>query len=325
MIGAGALGRARVEIDYVSSPPRAVFSCESDAPRDECFAAARCPRLPDASTQHLCFGLPLHGFAPRAPVGMLTSGRSDADAIVGRRPRGLRVDLLQWPRCASTPPSRWACSPSRRRPRAPRPRAFASPSPSSSWRGRRRPRWASSCRTASCSGWSAPARTCSIRPTPPRSSEGHPELQHCDASPCLKAIGQLLDVGYIVRVKVDVAGNSYKSVARLFSTEGAAPAALPIATESKSCDVCTVGEARAVMLRLADALRAHIEEQRAPAPRRPPRRPRRRRRTWSGRCCWRWPARSRSAPASRCSRRNGELHGDRLRRRTARAARSAAC
>ena len=50
--------------------------------------------------------------------------------------------------------------------------------------------------------------------------EGHPELQHCDASPCLKAIGQLLDVGYIVRVKVDVAGNSYKSVARLFSTEG---------------------------------------------------------------------------------------------------------
>ena len=90
--------------------------------------------------------------------------------------------------------------------------------------------------------------------------EGHPELQRCDASPCLKAIGQLLDVGYIVRVKVDVAGNSYKSVGRLFSTEGAAPAALPIATESKSCDVCTVAEARAVMLRLADGLRAHIED-----------------------------------------------------------------
>jgi hypothetical protein len=88
----------------------------------------------------------------------------------------------------------------------------------------------------------------------------HPELQHCDASPCLKEIGQQLDVGYIVRVKVDVAGNSYKTVGRLFSTEGAAPAALPIATESKSCDVCTVAEARAVMLRLADALRAHIEE-----------------------------------------------------------------
>jgi hypothetical protein len=90
--------------------------------------------------------------------------------------------------------------------------------------------------------------------------EGHPELQRCDASPCLKAIGQLLDVNYIVRVKVEVAGNSYKSVARLFTTEGAAPAALPIATESKSCDVCTVAEARAVMLRIADGLRAHIED-----------------------------------------------------------------
>ena len=109
--------------------------------------------------------------------------------------------------------------------------------------------------------------------------EGHPELQRCDASPCLKAIGQLLDVGYIVRVKVDVAGNSYKSVGRLFSTEGAAPAALPIATESKSCDVCTVAEARAVMLRLADGLRAHIEDNappivaaaRASAPPAPPR------------------------------------------------------
>jgi hypothetical protein len=103
--------------------------------------------------------------------------------------------------------------------------------------------------------------------------EGHPELQRCDASPCMKAIGQLLDVGYIVRVKVDVAGNSYKSVGRLFSTEGAAPGALPIATESKTCDVCTVAEARAVMLRLADALRAHIEDREpptVPAPVAPP-------------------------------------------------------
>src|SRR6478672_7035928 len=96
--------------------------------------------------------------------------------------------------------------------------------------------------------------------------EGHPELQRCDASPCLKAIGQLLDVGYIVRVKVEVAGNSYRSVARLFTTEGAAPAALPIATESKNCDVCTVAEARAVMLRLADGLRSHIEDNAPPAP-----------------------------------------------------------
>jgi hypothetical protein len=103
-----------------------------------------------------------------------------------------------------------------------------------------------------------------------RRLDGHPELQHCDASPCLKAIGQILDVGYVVRAKVEVAGNSYKSVVRLFSTEGAAPAALPIATESKSCDVCTVAEARATMLRLADALRAHIDELTPPAPPPPP-------------------------------------------------------
>jgi len=100
--------------------------------------------------------------------------------------------------------------------------------------------------------------------------EGHPELQRCDASPCLKAIGQLLDVGYIVRVKVEVAGNSYRSVARLFTTEGAAPAALPIATESKNCDVCTVAEARAVMLRLADGLRSHVEDNAPPVAPPPP-------------------------------------------------------
>jgi len=103
--------------------------------------------------------------------------------------------------------------------------------------------------------------------------EAHPELQRCDASPCLKSIGQVLDVNYIVRVKVEVAGNSYKSVGRLFTTEGAAPAALPIATESRSCDVCTVAEARAVMLRLADGLRAHVEENApplAPVPATPP-------------------------------------------------------
>jgi hypothetical protein len=69
VIGAGALGRSRVEIDYVSSPSRAVFSCESDAVREVCFAAARCPRLPDASFQHLCFGLRQHGFAPVCASG----------------------------------------------------------------------------------------------------------------------------------------------------------------------------------------------------------------------------------------------------------------
>ena len=130
--------------------------------------------------------------------------------------------------------------------------------------------------------------------------EAHPELQHCDSSPCLKAIGQRLEVGYVVRVKIDVAGNSYKGVARLFSTEGAAPAALPIATESKSCEVCTVAEARATMLKLADALHTHIDEPAPQAPTAPPPPPRRRRPTWPARSSWQWRARWRSPRAPSC-------------------------
>jgi hypothetical protein len=57
LVGANALGRSRLELDYVSSPSRAVFSCETDALRDVCWAAARCPQLPDRSSPHYCFGL----------------------------------------------------------------------------------------------------------------------------------------------------------------------------------------------------------------------------------------------------------------------------
>jgi hypothetical protein len=96
--------------------------------------------------------------------------------------------------------------------------------------------------------------------------EGRPELQHCDASPCLKATGQLLDVRYLLTVKIDVAGNSYKTVARVFSTDGAAPPSLPVATKSKTCDVCTVDEAKESMARLAELLRPNIEEAAAPPP-----------------------------------------------------------
>jgi hypothetical protein len=97
-----------------------------------------------------------------------------------------------------------------------------------------------------------------------RRLDGKPELGHCDSSACLKSIGQMMDVKYVVRVKVEVAGNSYKVVGRIFSTEGPAPAALPIANRSKSCDVCTVAEARDVMMRLADALKVYLEEPAAP-------------------------------------------------------------
>jgi hypothetical protein len=56
LVGAAALGRARMELDYLSSPARAVFSCDTDD-RQVCWAAARCPQLPDHSSFHYCFGL----------------------------------------------------------------------------------------------------------------------------------------------------------------------------------------------------------------------------------------------------------------------------
>ena len=56
LVGANALGRSRLELDYLSSPSRAVFSCETDD-REVCWAAARCPQLPDHSSPHYCFGL----------------------------------------------------------------------------------------------------------------------------------------------------------------------------------------------------------------------------------------------------------------------------
>ena len=51
-----------------------------------------------------------------------------------------------------------------------------------------------------------------------------------------------------------------------FTTEGAAPAALPIATQSRSCDVCTVAEARDAMIRLGEAIRKPLEEPPPPVP-----------------------------------------------------------
>jgi hypothetical protein len=64
LVGAQALGASRVELDYLSSPSRAVFSCEAGVPRGSCFAAARCPQLPDQNAVHYCFGLGPHGLPP---------------------------------------------------------------------------------------------------------------------------------------------------------------------------------------------------------------------------------------------------------------------
>ncbi len=70
LVGAAALGAARLELDYLNDTPRAIFSCEPNVPRDACYAAARCPRLPDNDHEHLCFGLPAHGLpAMCAPSG----------------------------------------------------------------------------------------------------------------------------------------------------------------------------------------------------------------------------------------------------------------
>ncbi len=65
LVGATALGGARLELDYLSSPGRAVFSCESGVPLTSCRAAARCPQLPDKDAQHDCFGLGFHGLPAR--------------------------------------------------------------------------------------------------------------------------------------------------------------------------------------------------------------------------------------------------------------------
>lgn len=89
--------------------------------------------------------------------------------------------------------------------------------------------------------------------------KGKPDLWACDTSPCLKQLGQELAVRYVVRVQVSITGNSYRMSARVFQTTGAAPAALPIETQSRFCDVCTVTEAREAMLRLADGIRVPDE------------------------------------------------------------------
>jgi hypothetical protein len=93
----------------------------------------------------------------------------------------------------------------------------------------------------------------------PKRLKGYPELVSCDTSVCLKKQGEMLRVGHVVKVAVSIVGNSYKMTARVFRTTGTAPATLPIETQSRFCDVCTVTEAREAMLRLADGVRVPDE------------------------------------------------------------------
>jgi hypothetical protein len=91
LLGANALGRARMELDYVSSSTRAVFSCETDASRAGCWAAARCPQLPDHSAVHYCFGLPAHTLPARC-ASPTADGGSAAGSDAGPPADGGRGD-----------------------------------------------------------------------------------------------------------------------------------------------------------------------------------------------------------------------------------------
>lgn len=54
LIGANALAQTKMELDYISNPGRAIFSCSVGRPG--CFASPRCPRLSDAGDFRACFG-----------------------------------------------------------------------------------------------------------------------------------------------------------------------------------------------------------------------------------------------------------------------------
>ena len=86
-----------------------------------------------------------------------------------------------------------------------------------------------------------------------------PELQKCDGSICIKRFGQLLDVSHLIRVTVKVTGNTFTMTGRLLSTEETTPAIVPVVTETRFCNVCTVDEARQKMIQLGDELKRPIE------------------------------------------------------------------
>jgi hypothetical protein len=86
-----------------------------------------------------------------------------------------------------------------------------------------------------------------------------PELQKCDGSICIKRFGQLLDVSHLIRVAVKVTGNTYTMTGRLLSTEETTPAIVPVVTETRFCNVCTVDEARQKMIQLGEELKRPVE------------------------------------------------------------------
>ena len=97
-----------------------------------------------------------------------------------------------------------------------------------------------------------------------------PELQRCENTLCLRRLGQILGVRHVLRTRVGAAGNGYRAVARLLSAVSTAPAVVPVETQSRFCDVCTVAEARDMMIRLGEAIRRPVEASLRPASPPPP-------------------------------------------------------
>jgi hypothetical protein len=103
-----------------------------------------------------------------------------------------------------------------------------------------------------------------------RKLENNPELKRCEIPLCFKRLGEVLRARYLMRVKITVVGNGYKATARLLDLTDSAAAGLPVKTQSSACDICTVAEAREMMIKLGDAVRIPIEDALRPPPPPPP-------------------------------------------------------
>ncbi|HEY4188073.1 MAG TPA: hypothetical protein VGP07_23560, partial [Polyangia bacterium] len=74
LLGTNMLATTTTEINYGSSPSRAIFSCAPGTARTTCWASPRCPRQASPGDLHSCFGLPPQ--ARPEPTMCLPSGCS---------------------------------------------------------------------------------------------------------------------------------------------------------------------------------------------------------------------------------------------------------
>ena len=89
LIGAGALGRARLELDYSSEGPRAVFSCEPDDDARQLLGGrAAAPASPDRESSTPVSTSPRKVSLPFAPPTDAESG--------GCRPTPASPQFARW-------------------------------------------------------------------------------------------------------------------------------------------------------------------------------------------------------------------------------------